>query len=288
PANLLNGALVMPSAIFVPAGVSVTLTQGVVVKPRTTGGGFVVDGALNLRGSGFQPVVFTSYAHDTYGGDTNGDGPSTGSPADWLGVLYRSQTAPSLVEHALLRFGGAAAWPCLQGHSPATTIRAVRVEHCGAAGIYLTAHAEHYVANLVAFDNAGDGIQLGGSLDIEYSTSVRNGSAGFRGGPGFYQGVVDNSIAWTNGQNFANLGSSQMRYCNGVDPAFVGLQGNRRVVPGFRDEAAGDLQLTHNCPMVDQGDVAAASMVVEDHLQNSRILDDDLNSVPVPDLGAYE
>lgn len=286
PANLIGGVLVFPITLTIPAGVTVTLAQGVVVKPRWNSVALVIDGGLNLRGSGFEPVVFTSYADDTHGGDTNRDGPSTGAPGDWLGLLYRSATTASLVEHALLRYGGASAWPCLQGHSPRATIRSVRVEHSGDRGFYLSAHALHYIPNLVAFGCAGDGIQLiGGTFAVQFATSVRNGGAGFRGHPAF-QGMVGNSIAWTNGQNFAGL-VGQVVNSNG-DPIMAGGQGNVFVVPGFVDEAAGNLRLTHNCPMVDQGDVAWASVLVEDHEQNSRILDDDLNSVPVPDRGAYE
>jgi hypothetical protein len=286
-ANLVNGVLVLPISITVPAGVSVTLTQGVVVKPRSNAVALVVDGGLDLRGSGFEPVVFTSYADDTHGGDTNQDGPSTGAPADWMGMLYRSTTTPSLVEHALLRYGGHAAWPCFQGHSPRTTIRAVRVEFSGDRGFYLSAHAIDHIPNLVAFGCAGDGIQIvGGTFQVQFATSVRNGGAGFRGHPSF-QGVIGNSIAWTNGQNFAGFTSLQVVNCNG-EPTLAGSRGNVFVVPGFVDEANGNLRLTHNCPMVDQGDMAWASAIVEDHEQNSRILDDDLNSVPVPDRGAYE
>lgn len=270
--NLLGNALVLSNACTIPAGVTVTLEEGVIVKPRASAFGVFVDGSLNLLGNAYEPVVFTSFADDVHGGDTNKDGPSTGAPADWLGLRYNTPASTSRCEHALLRFGGSSGFACFQSHSTQVTIRSVRVERAAANGFYLTANATNVVPNLVAWANGGDGFALGGgSYEIQYSTAANNGGAGFRGlSPNVF---VGNSISWANAGG--NVVGTACINCNPGNPI-------------FRNEAIGDLQLTHNGPMVDQGDLAYALEIVSDFLENPRILDDDLNSVAVPDLGAYE
>jgi hypothetical protein len=216
--------------------------------------------------------VFTSFADDAFGGDTNQDGPSTGASGEWLGNRYNPSPLPSRCEHALLRFGGSAGFAGFQGHTTQLTMRSVRVERGAANGFYLTAHSTNIVPNLVAWANGGDGFTLGGGgYEVQYSTAAGNGGAGFRGvSPNVF---VGNSISWSNaGGDVVGIGCIN---CNAVDPV-------------FRNEATGDLQLTHYGPMVDQGDVPYAIDIVSDFLENSRLLDDDLNSSAVPDLGAYE
>lgn len=270
--NLIGDVLVLGVSGWIPGGVAVTLEEGIVVKPRTSAFGLYVDGSLNVLGTSYQPVVFTSFADDVYGGDTNKDGPSSGAPGDWFTLRYSTPASTSRCEHALLRFGGSGWAACFQNHSPQVTIRSVRAERGAWHGFHLTKHATNIVPNLVAWANAGDGFHLGGGpYEIQYSTAANNGGAGFRGVSGNL--FVGNSISWANAGG--DVVGTVCVNCNLQDPI-------------FRNPAIGDLQLTHDGPMVDQGDVLYALDIVSDFLENPRILDDDLNSVAVPDLGAYE
>lgn len=78
------------------AGATLTIQPGVVVKfGAPNASGMRVDGRLIAQGTAAQPIVFTSYADDSAGGDTNGNGPSSGAPGDWYGLVLTSgsQTA---------------------------------------------------------------------------------------------------------------------------------------------------------------------------------------------------
>ncbi|MBN2489945.1 MAG: right-handed parallel beta-helix repeat-containing protein, partial [Planctomycetes bacterium] len=85
--NGVNGALVVRAPIAVARGATLRLGARVVVK-MTSGHYVDVAGTLELLGAAAVPVVFTSFRDDSIAGDTNGDGPSTGSPSDWYGIRF--------------------------------------------------------------------------------------------------------------------------------------------------------------------------------------------------------
>jgi len=113
-----NSPYLIPSEGFIiQEGKKLTLNEGVVVKivsPQEPT--FTIKGALVTQGTENEPVIFTSFTDDTYGGDMNSDGacspnnasstaacPSVG---DWKQILFTPQSTGSSLIHTTIRYGG--------------------------------------------------------------------------------------------------------------------------------------------------------------------------------------
>ncbi len=94
-------------------GSTLTLEPGVVVKFKTGGlgkGGMEIYGKILAQGTAANPVIFTSFYDDEYGGDANNDATST-SPAkgDWFWLHFSS--SDSILDNSIIRYGGLKASP---------------------------------------------------------------------------------------------------------------------------------------------------------------------------------
>lgn len=96
---------VLTSHVTVKDNIVLTIEPGVVVKSQ---GGRIhldVDAQLIANGTGANPIVFTSYKDDAYGGDTNSDGQTTlPNRGDWGGISANHNTVVQL-QHVLIRYG---------------------------------------------------------------------------------------------------------------------------------------------------------------------------------------
>ncbi|HUU83382.1 MAG TPA: Ig-like domain-containing protein, partial [Phycisphaerae bacterium] len=106
--------------VNVPSSRTLTVDGGVVVK-FNSGKKLTIQGTCLTVDAVGNPVIFTSYRDDTYGGDTNGDGSSNGSAGDWAGIYF--QTTSNIFDHAVVRYAG------LSISGPAITIRQVTFDY---------------------------------------------------------------------------------------------------------------------------------------------------------------
>lgn len=107
------------AAPVVPAGVTLAIAAGAVVKAQPSGE-LQVYGTLNCQGlsaaaAADAPVWFTSLKDDTHGGDTNGDDTATApAPGDWYGVLVNAGSTLTL-NQTWLAYAGLGGYSSLYG-----------------------------------------------------------------------------------------------------------------------------------------------------------------------------
>lgn len=104
-----NGGMVLADGGLSVDG-TMTITDGQVVKSQGSAPLNVESGgSLVVSGSATSPVIFTSLADDTQKGDTNANGPSSGSVNDYGSAISTSASSSSLsVSHAVFSYAASA------------------------------------------------------------------------------------------------------------------------------------------------------------------------------------
>ena len=164
-----NYPYVLDGDIIIAEGASLTLSPGVVVKGRVNTR-LIVNGVLDARGTPANPIVFTSFKDDTYGGDTNNDG-STSAPAPndwgWIEFTDTSVDDQNFLEYCTILYGGKDYWSFndhylgavyLSNASP--TIRYNIITQNG-HGIWVSGASFPYITGNAIYNNEGYGLYNG-------------------------------------------------------------------------------------------------------------------------------
>jgi len=177
----------LTSALIVPAGITLTIEEGVVVKAATSSDVYIAvqqDGMIMAEGTASNPIVFTSSS-------------STPNPGDWGGLIVLGRapinsvvggTATSTSEIGGLPYGGNIA------NDNSGIIKYVRVEYSGGAADAASENngfSFYAVGNgttidyIQAFEGADDGVEFfGGTVNASHISVV---------------GAQDDSVDWTEG-----------------------------------------------------------------------------------------
>ena len=130
------GVVVVENNLTVAAGVTLTIRPGVVVKFKGSRG-LYISGALDATGTEAQPIVFTAFTDDAYGGDSNNNGPSVGTRGYWDRVQFSDSSLESLsrFEHTLVRWGGSGGTGGVYLERANITLRNVEITESSSYGI---------------------------------------------------------------------------------------------------------------------------------------------------------
>ncbi len=178
---LVSGTVYHTSgSLTVPAGETLTIQAGAIVKlgvHRIT-----VDGTLDLDGTSGSPVQITSLADDSAGGDTNADGPSSGSPGNWQGILI---SAGGLIEadHATIRFSGSSGFSGVHSNGGNLTLRNCSVSDSSSSGIDMNGHPVLFTIEDSSFNN--NSLYAVNDAHIDSLTNLSNNSASGNGSGDF-------------------------------------------------------------------------------------------------------
>lgn len=284
--------LVVRGEIVVTSNGRLEVAPDMIIKfhPSSQGGLTVLAGGeLKLAGQPSRPVVLTSFADDSSGGDTNLDGPSTGQPGDWGGIHINGgnggvDATADLLNVQLMFAGlrqGNLPTPGVFSSSPAVCIREARVSELFASGIRLEMAID--IVNAEIANCGGVGVDItGGSADLVHVTCRGNAGGGVAAAPS-WTGALRNSNFWDN-TNFdidPSINPFRVFRTNGLDPTLGDPSaGNMNVAPLFVDSITG--RLSPSSPLVDQADAAFGTGRLFDVEGNSAV------NGAAPDMGANE
>ncbi|MBW2254344.1 MAG: right-handed parallel beta-helix repeat-containing protein [Deltaproteobacteria bacterium] len=176
--SLGPGVYVISSDLTVPAGLRLDISPGAILKFQESSG-LYVDGDLVAVGTGVDPIVFTAWTDDEWGGDNNGDGPSNGSPGYWT-TIEMSDSVDDVVsnlEEILVRYSGSGNSCNVYLNQTSMPLTAAMVKHGTGYGI-CTYDASPIIDGCVVDDMTDSGILLRYGAPTVTGSSVSHATDG--------------------------------------------------------------------------------------------------------------
>jgi len=153
--------------VTVQTGTTLTIEAGTVVKFDAYTG-LTVNGTLHAVGTSGGRIVFTSYRDDSVGGDTNGDGASSGQPGDWYQIYFSStsDSEASRLENAVIRYGGGGTGSIYED-GVSVPVHSCEIRDGLNTGVYLW-NSSAAVTNSVISGHTADGVYIWGTGAWKY------------------------------------------------------------------------------------------------------------------------
>ncbi len=173
--HLNAGVFRINNNLTVASGVTLSLDPGVIFK-FNSGRQLTVNGRLLADG-----VVFTAWTDDEFGGDSNGDGASAGTPGYWRYIIF-SNSVDSRLDGNTIRFAGNNTASVFVG-SGTSNLAIVNntIVQSGTRGIYHdTNNASTLIEDNSITDNVNEGVYVQSGRPLIIGNTFSRNSHGIR------------------------------------------------------------------------------------------------------------
>ncbi|MFF8187210.1 beta strand repeat-containing protein [Microbacterium sp. NPDC016588] len=209
--------------VVVPAGKSLTLAAGTVVK--VSGSWIDVSGSLVVAGTSAAPVRLTAWDDDSVAGDTNGDGASAATPGSWTGI-YVEENGSLTATGMSSSYAGTAVYG---SNAKTVSVTASTISDTSYEGISATAGQTGVNQGARTVSITGNTIARTGSTGI----NVNVNNAAFTGSPQPVPVVTGNTVTGAGGNAIEIAGSFDPTKLSGnTGSANGGVVGNAVAING--------------------------------------------------------
>ncbi|MCR4279312.1 MAG: alpha/beta hydrolase [Candidatus Zambryskibacteria bacterium] len=168
---------VLENVVTVPAGITLTIEPGAIIKGRHGGAGMLeVFGNLSAVGTEESPIYLTSLLDDSIGGDSDATGSTTGAMKDWVGIYFKADSTGNMDYMTVRNAGyiGVGSNTGIENNGGDVTINNSTITNNYLRGVNNRSGSLSITGSVI--ENHHYGVQAeGGELSIE-KTIVRNNS----------------------------------------------------------------------------------------------------------------
>lgn len=219
------------------SGAVLTIEPGVVIKFWEAGLNFLDGAKIISQGTAEEPIVFTHFYDDEYGGDINNDATtSSPTPGSWLGISIGSTAGSgSVFSHSIIRYAGPSTNPIdkrasLVVEEVPVEIRDSVFEYSGICGLKVSESDSEISGNIFRNNNNGEDTRgIDSALWIKAGSPIVRSNTFIQNGRGIY---LENALALIE-ENIFKSNNGEAIYSNGALGNFSGNSGSNNFINGI-------------------------------------------------------